>query len=265
MDILRHIYLLGIVYIVFSILWFFISSLPKFLSGAFITNSFSNYTFKSVQYYLIAALTGVQTTYYIKSIPSLTAQIPFYIATGGLVIFLYLAGKTDKAIMSVQLQTNNKRIQLGGALKYEPHIIGISILIYLASFTYPTLTHNSITLVLHAGILNFYNTFFIHFVISVAGYFFLFSLFSRGFAATGRMVEFINHLITGKPLTQRKNKNPFGNLGNMGGFNAGENPFNFNQNIFNQNKEQEVEIDEEEYVDFEEIEDDKNDNKTEQK
>ena len=44
----------------------------------------------------------------------------------------------------------------------------------------------------------------------------------------------------------------------MGGFNNGDNPFNFNQNIFEQfnrnNKEEE--IDEDEYVDFEEIEDD---------
>jgi len=262
MDILKYIYLLGIVYIVFSILWFFISSLPKFLSGAFITNSFSNYTFKSVQYYLIAALTGVHTTQYIQNNPNLNSQIPFYITLGAIIIFLYLAGKTDKAIMSVQVQSNNKRIKLGGALKYEPHIIGISILLFLASFNFPILTQNPVTEVLYAGIFNFYNTFFIHFIISIVGYFFLFSLFSRGFAATGRLVEFINHLITGKPLTQRKpkNKNPFGNMGNMRGFNTGENPFNFNQNIFNQNKEQEVEIDEDEYVDFEEIDDDKEDN-----
>jgi hypothetical protein len=260
MDILRYIYLLGIIYIVFSILWFFISSLPKFLSGAFKTNSFSNYTFKAVQYYLIAALTAVQTSHYIQNTPSLSGQIPFYIALGGIIIFLYLAGKTDKAIMSVQIHANKNKIQLGGALKFEPHIVGISIIIFLLSFNYPILTHNPITTALHSGILNFYNTFFIHFIISVVGFFFLFSMFSRGFSATGRLVEFINHIITGKPLTQRKtkNKNPFGKMGNMGGFTNGENPFNFNQNIFKQNKEQEVEIDVEEYVDFEEIEDDNN-------
>ena len=258
MDILRYIYLLGIIYIIFSILWFFISSLPKFLSGAFKTNSFSNYTFKSFQYYLISALTAVQTAYYIGSTPSLSGQVPFYIALGGITIFLYLAGKTDKAIMSVQIQSNNNKIQLGGALKYEPHIVGISIIIYLLSFNYPLLTQNPITEVLHSGILNFYDTFFIHFIISIIGFFFLFSMFSRGFSATGRLIEFINHIITGKPLTKRKTKkSPFGNMGNMGDFTNNKNPFNFNQNIFNQSKE-EVEIDEDEYVDFEEIDDDNN-------
>lgn len=260
MDILRYIYLLGIIYIVFSILWFFISSLPKFLSGAFKPNTFSNYSFKSIEYYLIAALSAVQTSHYIQNNPNLTGQVPFYIALGGIIIFLYLAGKTDKAIMSVQIQSKDNKIQLGKALKYEPHIVGISILIFIISFNIPILTHNPITIALHNGILNFYNTFFIYFIISIIGFFFLFSMFSRGFAATGRLVEVINHLITGKPLTKRKtsNKNPFGNMGNMGGFTNGDNPFNINKNIFNKNKEPEAEIDEEEYVDFEEIEDDNN-------
>lgn len=261
MDMLLYIYMLGVVYIVFSILWFFISSLPKFLSGAFVSNSFSNYIFKSLQYYTLSALTAVQTSYYINNNPGLSNQTPFYIALGGIVLFLYLAGKTDKAIMSVQIQSNKGKIRLGGALKYEPHIIGISIIAYLLSFNIPVIADNPVITNLHLGILNFYDTFFIHFIISIIAFFFLFSMFSRGFTAVGRLVEFINHLITGKPLTKRKDKkkNPFSNLENMGGFGNGQNPFNFNQNMFNQNKEPEVEIDEDEYVDFEEIQDEEND------
>lgn len=263
MDILNYIYLLGIIYIVFSILWFFITSLPKLLSGAFQNNSFSNYLFKSIQYYTIAALTAVQTSYFIENNPLLSGQVPFYIALGGIIIFLYLAGKTDKAIMSVQIQSNNNRIQLGGALKYEPHIVGISIILYILTFNFPQIMQNSIIQGLHAGILNFYDTFFIHFIISIVGFFFLFSMFSRGFAATGRLVEFIGHIITGKPLSQRKKKNnPFQNFNNMSGFNNGKNPFNVNQNIFdqfNRNNEEKEDIDDDEYIDFEEIdeEDDK--------
>lgn len=261
MEILNYIYLLGIIYIIFSIFWFFITSLPKFISGGFKNNSLSNYLFKAIQYYSIAALSAVQTVFFIENNPTIIKQTPFYIALGGIIIFLYLAGKTDKAIMSVQIQTNNNKIQLGGALKYEPHLIGIAIILYLLSFNFPILMHNAIIKSLHSGILNFYNTFFIHFIISIIGFFFLFSMFSRGFAATGRLVEFIGHLITGKPLSQRNPKNnPFQNFNNMGGFNNGDNPFNFNQNIFKQSKNnsEEEEINEDEYVDFEEInEDDK--------
>ncbi|MCT4581401.1 MAG: hypothetical protein N4A35_08300 [Flavobacteriales bacterium] len=256
MEIFNYIYLLGIIYIVFSILWFFITSLPKFLSGAFQNNSTSNYLFKSIQYYCIAALTAVQTVDFIEKNPTIAHQTPFYIALGGIIIFLYLAGKTDKAIMSVQIQTNKSRIQLGGALKYEPHIVGISIILYLLSFNFPLIMHNNVVAILHAGILNFYDTFFIHFIISIVGFFFLFSMFSRGFTATGRLIEFIGHLITGKPLSQRKqkNRNPFQNFNNMGGFNKGQNPFNFNQNIFEQfNQQKQDEIDEDEYIDFEEV------------
>ncbi len=256
MDILKYIYSLGIVYIVFAILWFFITSLPKFLSGAFENNSATNYLFKSLQYYLIAALTTVHTVDFIDKIPSASTQVPFYITLGGVIIFLYLAGKTDKAIMSVQIQANNSKINLGGALKYEPHIVGVAIVLYFLSFYFPFLMANSVIVALHEGILNFYNTFFIHFIISVVAFFFLFSMLFRGFKATGRLVEFVNHLITGKPLTQRKKThNPFQNINNMGGFNNDENPF---KNIFEQfnTKEEDDTIEEDEYVDFEEVEDD---------
>ena len=256
MEVLKYVFLLGIVYIVFAILWFFISSLPKFLTGAFKNNSVTSYIFKILQYYFLAALTALQTVSFISDNGIENTSIPFYITLGAIVLFLYLAGKTDKAIMSVQVQSAKGIIKLGGALKYEPHIVGVSIIIYLLSFTSPTLVNNSFNVLLHKGILNFYDTFFIGFILSIVGFFFLFSMLSRGFKATGRLVEFINHVITGKPLSKREpeKQNPFNN---MGGFGEGNNPFNFNNNLFNQSTDaKEEEIDDDEYVDFEEIDDD---------
>ena len=260
MEMLKYVFLLGIVYIVFAILWFFLSSLPKFLTGAFKNNSFTNYLFKSIQYYLLAGLTALQTVHFVSGNNIENTSVPFYIALGGVILFLYLAGKTDKAIMSVQVQSAKGKIKLGGALKYEPHIVGISVIVYLLSFNIPSLVNNSFNLVLHKGILNFYDTFFIGFILNIVGFFFLFSMLSRGLTATGRLVEFVNHIITGKPLSKRKPQkdNPFNK---MGGFGEGANPFNMNKNIFNQSgqpSEEEVEIDDDEYVDFEEIEDDNN-------
>ncbi len=259
MEMLKYVFLLGIVYIVFAILWFFIASVPKFITGAFKNNSFTNYLFKVIKYYLLAAITALQTVDFIANNGISMSQIPFYITLGAVVLFLYLAGKTDKAIMSVQVQSAQGQIQLGGALKYEPHIVGISILIYIFSFTNPSLVNNAFNTSLHSGLLNFYNTFFIRFILNIVGFFFLFSMISRGLKATGRLVEFINHIITGRPLSKRKpqNNNPFQN---MGGFGDGENPFNFNKNIFNPSNESNAEteeIDDDEYVDFEEIDDDK--------
>jgi len=256
MEMLRFVFLLGIVYIVFAILWFFLSSLPKFLTGAFKNNSVTSYIFKSLQYYLLAALTALQTVHFVSENGIGNSSIPFYIALGGLTLFLYLAGKTDKAIMSVQVQSAKGQIQLGGALKFEPHIVGISIIVYLLSFRIPTLVNNPFNLLLHKGILNFYDTFFIGFILSIIGFFFLFSMLSRGLTATGRLVEFMNHIVTGKPLSKRKpqKRNPFNNMGDFGN---GENPFNLNKNLFNQPTEtaqEEVEIDEDEYIDFEEVE-----------
>ncbi len=43
----------------------------------------------------------------------------------------------------------------------------------------------------------------------------------------------------------------------MGGFGEGNNPFNFNKNLFNQSTDSEEEIDNDDYIDFEEVEDDK--------
>ncbi len=245
MEILSYIFELGIVYIVLSIIWFFVAGLPKLLTGAFSSNSFGSYLFKTIHYYLLAGLTAIHTKIFIEKHLILSEQAPFYIVLGGVVLFLYLAGKTDRAIMSVEVVANNKNIRLGGALTYEPHIVGIAIILYIVSFSYPMLVDNNFMNGLYVNMLDFYHTFIIHFILSIVGFFFLFSMISRGLTATGRLVEVFVHLVTGKPLIERKRKeNPFSKFNNF----SSNNPFQAN--------DKEEEIDEDEYVDFEEIEDD---------
>lgn len=254
METLEYIYKLGIIYIVFSIIWFFFTGLPRFFSTMFNRGLFADYSFKFIQYYFIASLTVVETVLFVENSSSITHLIPFFITLGGIVIFLYLAGKTDQAIMKVHIHNNSGKIQLGGALKYEPHIVGVIIILYFLSFNFPFIMHNNVTQYLHKGILNFYNTFFIHFVISVVGFFFLISMFVRGAVATGRLIEVMKHIITGKPLPKRKQRfNPFQNIGNINNFNK-SNSFDINNNIEEDNVE-------DEFIDFEEIEEDNNKNK----
>ena len=250
MIVLKYIFETSIIYIVFAIFWFFISGMPKLLLGASKKESFSAYFFKSVQYYLLTTLTVLQTSHFIQENSIGHEQVPFFMILGGVLLFLHLAGTTDKAVMSVQIQSQNGKIELGGALKYEPHIVGIAIIIYVLAYSYPALVQNAYTLGLHSGLLDFYNTFFIHGVISFICIFFMISMFTKGINATTRLIEVIQHLITGKPLSQRKvkQKNPFG------GFNQQQNPFGFNNNLFQNTEEKEI-TEDEEYVDFEEIED----------
>ena len=68
MEILSYIFFLGIIYIVFSIIWFFIALMPKYAFGNKennIQNTILNYTIKAAQFYFLASLTAIKALEFI--------------------------------------------------------------------------------------------------------------------------------------------------------------------------------------------------------
>ena len=69
MEIFNYIFFLGIIFIVFSIIWFFIALLPKFVLGNndnSAQNAILNYIIKAAQFYFLASLTAIKAIDFIK-------------------------------------------------------------------------------------------------------------------------------------------------------------------------------------------------------
>ena len=97
MELLKYIYFLGVVYIVFSIIWFLLATIPKLILTRSISSNIENYILRSVQYYLLCSLTVLTTTAsFLENNHISINNGPWFVIIGGIVLFLYLAGKMER-------------------------------------------------------------------------------------------------------------------------------------------------------------------------
>ncbi len=257
MSYLSYIFYLGIVYIVFSLIWFFIAQLPKFLlRGGRADQPWETYLLKSIQYYFIASLTLLKAGEFVDNNNSIGEKEIYYYLVGAVILYLYLFGKYERGKQWVVMRAGITMMRNGGALpkakpkqlKYELHLIGIAILFYLVALQMPELVTNKLNFWFLESINDFYDTVIIGWILGIIGFIFMLGMIIKGISATGELVQTIVGLVTGKPYVKKQPKNPFQNMGGMGTPMGGNAPFS-------QQNEEEVDIDDDTYVDFEYIED----------
>lgn len=255
MEIIEHLFFIGIIYIIFNIIWGIIVSLPKLLIVGLSSNTSLDYSIKAIRYLLISTLTYLAGKDFIIENGIESNQSPWIFILGGVILALYLAGKLNKQKSVLNMTT----MAMGNIIKkpfnqtklaYEPHIIGVSIVAYTACIAVP-----KIGLLLGENILNkwfldtikdIYDTPFLGWIFGIAGVFFLLSMFQKGIQT---IQNFIN-TITGKKTNEsKKANNPLNDIMNQfENLKKDENPFT--------KKQDKVDIEDDLYVDFEEVDED---------
>lgn len=269
MDYFKYIFYLGVVYVVFSLIWFFIAQgLKLLLRSGREERPWEGYFLKSIQYYFVASLTLLKASEYLQTKPNLYSNPAVLYLIGGIVLYLYLYGKYGRtkqfagvrATFSMMRNGKISNLNIGQKTKYEPHIIGVTVIFYLISLQFPALVNHKLNLWFLTNINDFYDTFLIKWILGIIGFFFMIGMVIKGLSATGELVQILIGLMTGKPYQKKKPKNPFENLGNFGPFGDMNNPNNPFKNTTPQQEQEEEEVDlDGEYVDFEIIEDDEED------
>ena len=238
MEILNFIFYLGINYIIFTILWFLIVSFPRIVLKISFNSTLSNYILKSIQYYLIAAITSLSTIKFYEKNPEF---ISYFVFLGGFILFLYLAGKLEKNKMLFIIKAVINKNLSSKILKYEPHLIGFVVTLYAISFSIPILFQNPINNWFMVSIEKIYAIPLLGSIISFAGFIFLITMLLKGTQTIRKYWLILIAYISGKPMTNETKGNDFMNQ--------------FNNMKNSTNKEEKVELDDV-YVDYEEIEDD---------
>ena len=245
MEILYYIFFLGIIYIVFSLIWFLLATLPKMILSRANSSEIENYIFKTLQYYFIGSLTFLSSVKFIND-PRNTINnehSSVFILVGGFVLLLYLTGKMERNKMIFQFKSFVSKTRNDGVLKYEPHLIGLTMVLYAISIGNPLLVDNAINSWFLDNILEFYHTPIIGWIIKFIGFFFLITIIFRGISTIRNLFQNIYSLFSGKPIKKKKSSTIFEQFNNM---NNTKNPFN--------NQEEKVDPEEDIYVDFEEVE-----------
>ena len=254
MEILRYIFFLGIIYIVFSIIWFFIALLPKYILGANAHggNRLLDYIIKVAQYYFLASLTAIEAFEWVSKEQISNQSGPMFIIVGGVILYLYLAGKVERSQVMFEFRSNLGGISMKSPLKYEHHLVGITLVFYALSFKYLFLIDNPLNRWFLENINDFYSTIIIGWIIGFIGFFFLLSMIIKGIGFIGFTIQVIINLLQGKPAPKRVRKSPFGKNNPFGN----KNPFGNTGFPFGEQEPEDANIDEDDYVDFEELDDD---------
>ncbi len=261
MGVIENIFYLSIVFIVFNIIWVLIVQLPKIIFTVGYNNLTLDYVVKSIRYLLLSTLT-YSTCYKYIADKSLNNQYVILIyLTSGIMLSLYLAGKLNKKQSLFKLATNittnlnfGRKKSFQKQLNYEGHIAGISIVIYAACVGIPIfgdfIIENPINIWFLKTIDGIYNAPILKWIIGFAGTIFMLSMFQRGINTVRRLVA---KIIGEKP--KNENDSPLNKI--MDEFEKmnpnSTNPF--------KSEEKKVDIEDDLYVDFEEMEDDEKEEK----
>ena len=173
MQIINLIFNLGVLFSIYSFIWFFINSLLKLISGGKKQTLGEIYFSKAIQYIFLANVTvlfGIQNN-------GVNWSNSFF---SGLILSMYFIGKLQK-----NEQKNSLFKQFNGLMKkqnnsfekkYEIIIISLALCSYVAFLFFPLLGENPVSKWFFDEIISFQNMPILGFIFKVIGFFFLINI-----------------------------------------------------------------------------------------
>lgn len=178
---LNFAFFLGVVFITFNLLW----GLLTFLLRAFIGDlgNTEKYILRLTQAYFMASMTALATLQYSENSE---VQGNVLLVTGIVVLFLYLISKIEqrKKMIQFSLQLNKDNITFSKQnLKYDVVIAAFTVLFYAFSVFHTPLVDNAPNQWFFDSIQGLYKAPIIGWIIGLVGVFFIFGIFIKGFAS----------------------------------------------------------------------------------
>jgi hypothetical protein len=251
---IEHLYNLSIVFIIFNLVWGIIVTLPKAFITGFNSNNPLNHFLSALKFLLLSNLTFSKCLQYIQENSMSIFELTFIYIIGGTVLSLYIIGKLNKKKSMLSFVSNmglkgkfNINSNNSKNLKYENHIAGITIVFFTACIAFPffgeIVNNNPLNIWFYNTIEGLYQAPILKGIFGISGVFFMVSIFQKGIATIKDLVM----KITGQKPKEMK-KNPLEEVLK-----------NVNGNPFSESKESEkVDIDDDLYVDFEEMDEKEN-------
>lgn len=207
MDVFSYIFDIGIVFIVFSLIWGFFMLILNLLTLGQRKGVLEEHLLKSANYFFIVTLTAVLA---MERGTTALSHEKAYLSVGAIVLFLYLVGKLERqrSFMRVsgqmgrlrfEKQQNDKRVD--GA-----YLIG-GLALYVLCIVYPNIAVNQATIWFFDAIVDIKDTPVIGWIITIVGVFFLINLIFRGIWVTSRLTQ----TIMGNDPDKKRGNDPYSN------------------------------------------------------
>ncbi|MEZ4936001.1 MAG: hypothetical protein R2799_00245 [Crocinitomicaceae bacterium] len=234
MELFKFIFHLGIVFAIFSFVWFFLMlGINLLMAGR--RTKFLNYLYKLIKYMFLSSVTARFILEFSGEDIQSSNGIAYF-SIGGLILLMYWEGKLQKRENMLQMQAMMSKMMPGISQPIydrtlEIATIGVGIVNFIACVFYPAILNNAFITWFSSTIHGIYEAPIIGFIFKVIGFFFLISILFKGITSIGRALGIL-------PAPPEVNSS-----------------FNFEmfQNFQNQNPWEEKK-DEDDFDDFEEVE-----------
>lgn len=206
MDILEFIFRLGIIFIVFSLVWGFFNLLFRLAIGLRPLHPVEDYLIKTIHLYVLASISAMQTSAFLTDGMPKVAIVIFGILT----LFFYLTGRLERNRMTIRM--NNRMFSSNAQepdLRIEMLLIFAGLFYYSLCITNENIVNNNLNLWFFNVVNDLYDTPILKWIFGFFGILFLMNIIFRSFV-------FFNNLAN--TILGNKNRNsgsdPDGPAGN---------------------------------------------------
>lgn len=178
MEILEFIFRLGIIFIVFSLVWGFFNLLFRLAIGLRPLHPVEDYTIKTIHLYVLTSISAMQTSAFLTDGMPKVAIVIFGILT----LFFYLTGRLERNRMSIRV--NNRMFSANAKepdLRIEMLLIFAGLFYYSLCITNENIVNNNLNLWFFTVVNDLYDTPFLKWIFGFFGILFLVNIIFRSF------------------------------------------------------------------------------------
>lgn len=203
MEVLTFIFRLGIIFIVFSLVWGFFLMLFRFAIGLRPLNKIEDYTIKIIHLYVLCSISAMQTLAYLTPrMPAVTIVI-----FGLLTLYFYLTGRLERNRMTIKMNNQVFSVKKDAPdMRIEMLFIFLGLFYYSLAITNENIVNNNLNAWFFNTVNDLYDTPLLKWIFGFIGIIFLINMIMRSFIFTHNLVN----LITGGNKNTNNDKDQFG-------------------------------------------------------
>lgn len=187
MDVVRYVFYMGVIQIVFSTFWKFIATLLSGLLESFgINKDFSFLLFKSLGYYILVSVSALVTWDMMVQGGPVTAAL--VAAFGVFIMYSIIAGNLERNRWRAVMNFERKRIQV---MRFDGYLLIGSILLFLVTLGLPEIARNPVNEGIRTFIDQVYKLPVIGWIVGLGAFFYMLHITYKGLKATDYVMQLL--------------------------------------------------------------------------
>jgi hypothetical protein len=195
---IEYIFRIGIIYIVFSLIWAFFLLLYNMITGFNNQAVWQTFLMKSVKMYFLISIVAIFTIQYMQS-PRHSA--PLIATVGLLTLYSYMVGRLQQKRMMLQINNRFGNFSSGGAqadLRIESALIVIGLVYFTLCLYNHSLPQNKVNHWFYKSVNDIYDTPVIGWIIGFFGILFLLGTLLKAALVTVSLINNLQNTFSGK-------------------------------------------------------------------